>query len=49
MCVTLEGRIDLQLGIHLAIDNPDLDAKLPKEVRELRVRLYWSGEPTIDI
>jgi len=32
------------LGIHLAIDDPSLDAHLPQDVKELRVRLYWSGE-----
>lgn len=32
------------MGIHLAIDNPTLDAHHPQEIREMRVRLYWSGE-----
>lgn len=32
------------MGIHLAIDNPTLDAHHPQEIREMRVRLYWSGK-----
>lgn len=32
------------LGIHLAIEEPGLDVALDQETRDLRVRLYWSGE-----
>lgn len=31
------------LGIHLAIDEPSLDANMDQETREVRVRLYWSA------
>lgn len=38
-------RLKVQLGIHLAIDDPSLDAHFPQEIKEMRTRLYWSGKP----
>lgn len=37
------NQLTAQMGIHLAIDNPTLDAHHPQEIREMRMRLYWSG------
>lgn len=37
-------RMIQDLGIHLAIDDPGLDEHFDHEVREVRVRLYWSGK-----
>lgn len=36
-------RMIQDLGIHLAIDEPSLDANMDQETREVRVRLYWSA------
>ncbi|BEI92243.1 uncharacterized protein CcaverHIS019_0410630 [Cutaneotrichosporon cavernicola] len=36
-------RMIQDLGIHLAIEEPSLDANMDQETREVRVRLYWSA------